>query len=407
MPRHALISGASIAGPALAHQLHARGWRTTVVERAPRLRDEGQNIDVRGSAREVLRRMGLETEALAAGTGEVGLRFVDGAGAVVAEFPAGTGGTDGATAEMEILRGELSRILYEHTRASTDYRFDQQIRELTEHGDHVTATLHDGEQIEADVVVVAEGTRSRTRGLVFGEVGLDELGMFVAHLTIPRTADDDQWWRWYGASGSRSVGLRPDNRGTTRAMLNHLTDVRGLETLDRADQVTILRRTFADAGWQTRRILDALDDAPMYFDAIAQARLTRWNHGRVVLLGDAAWSAGPFGTGTSLALVGAYVLAGELAGADGDATAKTAAALARYEERMRPYVDWAQDVRPSAIRAMNPRSAAGLAVQRTALRAAAPIMSKLGRITGRASRMPSIMTELPHYPAPLRPVAPA
>ena len=325
MSRHALISGASIAGPALAHELTARGWRTTVVERAPRLRDEGQNIDVRGAGREVLRRMDLEDAALAAGTGEVGLRFVDDDGAAVAEFPAGQGDTAGGTAEMEILRGELSRLLYERTSERTDYRFGEQIRELTDHGDGVTARLAGGEEIDADLVVVAEGTHSRTRDLVLPPdepAEVTELGLQVAYLTIPRTADDDRWWRWHSAPGSRSTSLRPDNRGTTRAMLAFLSDVRGLGELDRDAQVTVLRRTYADVGWQAPRVLAALDDAAMYFDAVAQIRLPRWSTGRTVLLGDAAWATGPFGTGTTLALVGAYILAGEL-GQDSD----TAAAL--------------------------------------------------------------------------------
>lgn len=395
MTRHALISGASVAGPALAHQLNARGWRTTVVERAPRLRDEGQNIDVRGTAREVLRRMGLEDAVLDAGTGEVGLRFVDAEGRTVTEVPAGENDTDGATAEMEILRGELSRILYEHTRERTDYRFGEQIRDLADHGDHVTATLDGGDVVDADVVVVAEGTRSRTRAMVLPDVEIDELGLHIAYLTIPRTAQDDRWWRWYSAPGSRSVSLRPDNRGTTRAMLAFLTDVRGLEQLDRDDQITILRRTFADAGWQTGRVLDALDDAPFYFDAVGQLRIPRWSSGRTVLLGDAAWSPGPFGTGTSLALVGAYVLAGELAGRE-----EPGAAADRYEQLMRPFVGQAQNVRPSMIRAMNPRTAAGLAVQRTVLRAAVPVVNTVSRLSGGLVRPPADAIELPDYPVP-------
>ncbi|MBW0102732.1 FAD-dependent monooxygenase [Pseudonocardia sp. KRD291] len=400
--RHALISGASIAGPALAHQLAARGWRTTVVERAPRLRDEGQNIDVRGVAREVMRRMGVEDAVREAGTGEVGLRFVDGDGRVVAAFPAGEDDTGGATAEIEILRGELSRILHERTRGDSDYRFGEQISGLTDHGDHVTATLDGGDEIDADIVVVAEGTRSRTRAMVLPEIRLDELGLYIAYLTIPRTDEDDRWWRWYGAPGSRSLSLRPDNRGTTRAMLSFRSNVRGLEELDRADQVTILRRTFADAGWQTPRVLDALEDAPLYFDAVGQARLSRWSSGRTVLLGDAAWSPGPFGTGTSLALVGAYVLAGELAGGDDHR-----AALARYEELMRPHVDRAQNIRPAAIRAMNPYSATGLTVQRAVLRAAGPVVGALGRLSARRSRPPSEAIDLPDYPLPAGSVTPA
>ena len=84
---HALISGAGIAGPALAHQLAARGWQTTVVERFPERRDEGHNIDVRGAAREVARRMGIDDDIRAANTTEVGMRFVNDDGSTAASFP--------------------------------------------------------------------------------------------------------------------------------------------------------------------------------------------------------------------------------------------------------------------------------------------------------------------------------
>ncbi len=393
MSRHALISGASIAGPALAHALTARGWRTTVVERAPQLRDEGQNIDIRGTGREVARRMGLEDAIRAANTTEVGLRFVDEDGAAIAEFAAGTNDTDGPTAELEILRGEMARIVYERTRDTTDYRFGEQIRDLTDHGDHVTAHLAGGDDLDADLVVVAEGTRSRTRALVVPEAELTELGMYIAYVTIPRVPDDDRWWRWHHALGSRSVSLRPDNRGTTRAMLIFLSDVRGLEELSREAQILILRRTFADVGWQAPRVLAALDDASMYFDGIAQAKLPRWSHGRSVLLGDAAWSAGPFGTGTSLALTGAHILAGEL-----DRHDDPRPALARYEELMRPFVDRAQNVRPAMLRAMNPRSAAGRAVQRVVFGVAAQATDKLGGLFDRLGRPPADAIDLPDYP---------
>ncbi|WP_018331857.1 FAD-dependent monooxygenase [Actinomycetospora chiangmaiensis] len=388
---HALISGASIAGPALAHQLHTLGWRVTVVERAERLRDEGQNVDIRGTGREVVRRMGLEGALLGAGTGELGVRFLDGRGGTVAEFPAGEGDSDGMTAELEILRGELSRILYEATADSTDYRFGEQIADLVDHDDHVTATLASGEEIDADVVVVAEGTRSRTRDLVVPQADLVELGLYIAYLTIPRTADDDRWWRWMHTVGTRGVGLRPDNRGTTRAMLSFLSDVRGVEALDRESQVLLLRRTFADVGWETPRVLAALDDAPMYLDAVAQAKLDRWSSGRRVLLGDAAWSAGPFGTGTSLAFTGSWVLAGELA----DGT-DVPAALRRYEQVMRPFVDRAQDVKPAMLRAMNPRTAAGHALRRGAFKVAAGVMDRFGGLLSRFSPAAAVI-DLPTY----------
>ncbi len=97
--RTVLISGASIAGPALAFWLKRHGFRPVVVERADALRRGGQNIDVRGAARTVARRMGIEDEIRAATTGEKGVRFVDGRGLTKVELPAGTSDSGGLTAE--------------------------------------------------------------------------------------------------------------------------------------------------------------------------------------------------------------------------------------------------------------------------------------------------------------------
>jgi len=379
---HALISGAGIAGPALAHQLAARGWQTTIVERFGQRRDEGHNIDVRGAAREVARRMGILDDIRAANTTEVGMRFINGDGSAAASFPMNDSGGRGPTAELEILRGELSRILIAHTRDSTDYRFDTQITDLTDHGDRVTVALDDGTSIDADVLVIAEGLRSRTRDLVM-PVAVTDLGMYVAYLTIARQESDDRWWNWQHVPGSRGIHMRPDNLGTTRAMLSFLSDVRGLEDLSRADQIGILRRTFADAGGAAPRILARLDDAPMYFDAIGQVRAPRWSKGRVALLGDAAFCPSPVGGGgSSLALIGAYVLAGELCRTDDLPTA-----LARYEQFLRPHVTAAQNVRPAVLRRANPRTPAGIRALHTGARViASPAvragMSMIGRRFG-------------------------
>ncbi|HYJ54976.1 MAG TPA: FAD-dependent monooxygenase [Mycobacterium sp.] len=365
MSRHAVISGAGIAGPALAHQLAARGWQTTVIERFPERRDEGQNIDVRGAAREVVRRMGIEQDLRAANTGEIGMRFLDENGAPAASFPmSAPGEIDGPTAELEILRGELSRILIEHTRDNTDYRFDTQISNLTDHGDHVTVTLNDDTALDADLVVIAEGLRSRTRRFVTS-ADVNDLGMYFGYVTIPRDDADGPWWNWQHVSGSRAVHTRPDNLGTTRAILTFISDVRGLEDLDPADQIAILKRTFADVGGAAPRILAQLDaGAPLYFSAVGQVNTPAWSRGRIALLGDAAFCNATFGGGgTSLALIGAHVLAGEL-----DRTDDLRAALAGYERSMQPFVDATPPVRMSVLRRANPRTRAGIRVLHTGAR---------------------------------------
>lgn len=390
-----LISGASIAGPALAYWLNAQGWHTTIVERFAAFREDGQNIDVRGAGREVARRMGIEDTIRAASTGETGTEFVDSRGTRVAYFAAGESDSGGATAELEILRGQLSRILVDRTQEDTEYVFGNQIVALDEHADGVTVTFAHGQARTFDVVVVAEGLRSRTRSLVFpGTDPVRELGMYIAYLALPRTSDDTDLWRWHSAGRGRSITLRPDNLGTIRASLAFLSDVRGLDEVDRDGVVAILRRTFADVGWVAPRVLDALDDAPLYFDALGQARLPSWSSGRVGLVGDAAYCSSPIsGMSTSLALTGAYVLAGELA------AHPHRTAFARYEAVMRPYVDQAQKLAPGAPRIANPRSRTGVAVMNTVLRiAAGPVGGLVGGLTSKLFTPPADAIDLPTYP---------
>ena len=396
MTHHAVISGAGIAGPALAHELVARGWRATVVERFPQRRFEGQNVDVRGAARDVARRMGIDEELRAANTGEVGMRFIRADGTAAASFPVEQSGeTDGPTAELEILRGELSRILVERTAQHADYRFGTEITAVTDHGDGVTTTLQDGSTIDSDLLVIAEGLRSRGRRFVTtAEVG--DLGMYFAYLTLTRRDTDDQWWNWQHAPGRRAVHLRPDNLGTTRAILTFISDVRGLEALSRTDQIAILRKTFADVGGPAPRILAELDDAPLYFDALGQVRSPRWSTGRVVLLGDAAHCNATFGgTGTSLALIGAHVLAGELSRDDDHL-----AAVARYERYMRPLADKAGQVSIDVLRRANPRTQRGIDLLHAGARlTASPLGRTATRLLGRRMTTAADGVRLPDYPA--------
>jgi 2-polyprenyl-6-methoxyphenol hydroxylase-like FAD-dependent oxidoreductase len=163
--------------------------------------------------------------------------------------------------------------------------------------------------------------------------------------------------------------LRLDNVGTTRATLSFLSAPQGDEELDRARQLEVLQRTFADAGWQSRRILDgfAADSSELYMQRTAQVHASSWSQGRVVLVGDAAYCASPIsGMRTSLALTGAYVLAGELA-----TRADYRSALASYEALLRPYVTQAQKLPPGAPRIANPMSHLGVRTLHAFLRLAA------------------------------------
>jgi 2-polyprenyl-6-methoxyphenol hydroxylase-like FAD-dependent oxidoreductase len=220
--RRILVTGGSIAGNAVSWWLGRHGFDVTVVERAPAFRDGGQNVDVRGVGREVLRRMGLEKAALDAGTGEEGTAWVDGCGRIVAKAIAKPG-TDGPTAEMEILRGDLARLLCESAKQNVAFRFGDRVTALADRDGAVNVTFEKGAAETFDAVIVAEGVGSSTRELVFpGENDPRWMDMTCSYFTIPRTDTDDRMWLWYNATERRSVSLRPDNHGTTRAMLTML-----------------------------------------------------------------------------------------------------------------------------------------------------------------------------------------
>ncbi len=396
-----LISGASVAGPHLALWLNRYGFDTVLVERAPEFRDGGQNIDVRGTAREALRRGGLEKAVLDATTGERGTRFLAEDGSTLAEFPVTGSETSGATAEAEVLRGDLARLLLDAVEGRTETVFGDRITALRDDGDGVGVEFEHGPGRRFDAVVAADGIRSTTRSLAFGdEARIRPLGLEMTYLTIPRTASDDDWWRWCTLRGG-SANLRPDRHGTTRALISETVDRgdehpaserRGADLRSPEEQRAHLRERFGDAGWETSRILAALDDAPdLYFESIGQVRAPRWSAGRVALTGDAAWCASPVsGVGTSLALVGSYVLAGELAAHDDPREA-----FAAYEQRMRPSVEKGQDLPPGTPQLANPTSRLGLAALHAGLRAAGTGPGRA--LAGRLLTPPADQFELPDY----------
>src|SRR3954464_15402425 len=341
-----LISGASIAGPALAHWLSRRGAEVTVVERSPGLRPGGQAVDARGVAKEVIARMGLDAPVRAARTDTAGAYTVDADGNVLETYRAEDHGGDGYIAEIEILRGDLSRVLYDDTRDGVEYVFGDRIAELTQDADGVDVVFAGGGRRRFDLVVGADGLHSALRAMVFGphERYVRHLGRMMAFYTVPNEFGLERWLIDYQESATgRSAGLRPIPDPTrAMAMFSFLAPDLDIDYRDVAAQKRLLREQMDGLGWLAPRILAHLDDTPdFYLDQVAQVVMDRWSSGRVGLFGDAAFSSSPMsGGGTGLALVGAYLLAGELAAAGWD----PAAGFAAYEQRMRPYVEANQEI---------------------------------------------------------------
>jgi 2-polyprenyl-6-methoxyphenol hydroxylase-like FAD-dependent oxidoreductase len=370
--KRVLVTGGSIAANTLAWWLVEAGFTVTVIEKATEFRKGGQSIDVRGIARTVIERMGIAEQVDRNGTGETGWTYVDENGELVAAFRLEDVGGEGPTAKFEILRGDLAHIMYEHVRDRVDYRFGDSIAAIDNGADAVHVRLESGKEEDYDLVLVAEGVGSTTRELLFeGENDPRWMDMTLGFFTIPKEESDGTEARWYNAPGGRCIFLRPDSHGTTRAVLTLQQEARKAENKSDEEAKAWLQQTFADAGWEAPRVLAGLEQADdLYFQVLRQVKMERWSDGRVALTGDAAWCATPVsGIGTTLSIVGAYVLAGELAKTD-----DYGQAFQNYERIMRPFVDEGQSVGKFNQLWTYPHSKFGITLQHAALN----VLSKPG-----------------------------
>ncbi|MBP0460590.1 FAD-dependent monooxygenase [Streptomyces montanisoli] len=395
-----LISGAGVAGPALAYWLNAAGFSVTVVERAPALRTGGQTVDLRGAGREVVARMGLMDRARSLVVEQRGYAIVDARGRMSAAMPADSFGGEGIISEIEILRGDLGRLLYDASEPgrATGYLFDDTITGLDEDADGVTVTFEKAAARRFALVVGADGAHSTLRRLAFGpeERYFSPLNLYTSWFgAVDQSVALDGWYLAHNAPGGRVASARPGHGpGELKVSLSFRSGPLPVRRGDTATQRALLKERFAGLGWEVPRLLRALDATDEFtLDHIGQVRMDAWTRGRAALIGDAGYCPTPLtGLGTSLSLIGAYVLAGELASARGDHRA----AFAAYERTMRPYVRQAQELPPGGVGGYAPNSRAGIALRNLSMRSMNrwPVRPLLAKQFAKAGDI-----ALPDYPA--------
>ena len=350
-----LVVGAGASGSILAFWLAKYDFQVTVIERSRAEQKAGQGIEIEEPALSVVKKMGILDTLKARKTGEMGSDIVDESSRLYARFDVGS---PSPTGELEIMRGDLTEILYKAADESNNvtYHFETTIQSLRQSADKVYVDLrnsHDKstKSEEFDFVVGADGVNSKTRRLIMGaDDELDcrkKVGAFIAWFSIPKQDQDWPNSRVCSFSNRRVVWIRPIGKDseTVSVYLIHLAkDVPAIRAANKAHDRQKQKEGFAELygglGWEVPRVLEEMMKAENFYgEELEQIKLPKWSSGRVALLGDSAWAPTPFtGQGNQLAIIGGWVLAQEMA------KTRTPAAFENYETRLRKYVEECQEI---------------------------------------------------------------
>lgn len=336
-----LISGAGIAGLATAYWLAKYGFIVTVVERADTIREGGYPVDIEGSAIEVTKRMGIETTLRTSHISTDKITFKTPEGQTEATLPLEwiqASGEDGESVELP--RGTLANILFEETRKQNiHFLFANSIRTMKANSEDVDVTFQNGKEEVFHYVIGADGIHSNTRDLSLGreEEYIRYLGYNFYGSTIPNHLQLSKEALIQSAPGRSAIFYEIGDGFSVHVLLatkseKALSAEKGTRSLY---QEQFLEK-FPEKDWKIPNLKEDLQESTEgYYDMVAQVHLPVWSKNRIAFVGDAAFAPSFLsGQGTSLALIGAYVLAGELA-TKNDFTA----AFSEYETKLRPFVE--------------------------------------------------------------------
>ncbi|SPM29181.1 FAD-binding domain [Mycobacterium terramassiliense] len=363
------IVGAGIAGPTLGYWLWRYGHEPTLIEKAPRLRTGGYVVDFWGGGYTVAERMGLTSQLHAAGYAVQELRLVDRDSRKVGGFSAELFRRNLDGRFVTIPRSDLAAMIHRSIDDHVETLFGESVSAITQDDAGVRVTFERAQSRPFDLVVGADGIHSPVRGLVFGPESTFEadLGYRVAAFEAEGYRPRDECvYLAYTTPGRMLARFAMRGEKTLFLFVFTADHLSGPDPQDLSEVRTTLKEVFGDAGWECPEILRALDGAPeVYFDRVSQIVMDRWSQGRVALVGDAAAAVSLLaGEGTGLAMVQAYVLAGELSRAGADHPE----AFRRYERRLRPIVEARQRSARAFASMFAPKTALGLWTRNTASR---------------------------------------
>jgi 2-polyprenyl-6-methoxyphenol hydroxylase-like FAD-dependent oxidoreductase len=374
-----LISGAGIAGPTLAYWLSVYGLQSTLIERAPQLRTGGYAIDFWGLGFDIAERMGILSDLKRDGYNIKELRIVNAKGQRIGGFNVDIFRQAARGRYVTIPRADLARDLYRKVEKRCETIFGDSITGIQQDPDGVNVTFERAPSRRFDMVIGADGLHSVVRELIFGSENQFEkfLGYSVAAFEVSgyRPRDEDIYINY--STPGKQVG-RLSLRNDRTLFLFVFADERGdvIDSDDIESQREELRTRFGNLGWECPQILAAMESCQeLYFDRVSQIRMDPWSKGRVGLVGDAAFCPSLLaGQGSALAMIAAYVVAGELSRTPNAPDQ----AFTRYEQRLRPFMLSKQQAAENFANSFTPKTQWGLFLRNQITKAfAIPFVAKL------------------------------
>jgi 2-polyprenyl-6-methoxyphenol hydroxylase-like FAD-dependent oxidoreductase len=355
-----LISGAGIAGTTLAFWLKTFGFNPTIVESAPKLREGGHAIDFMGAGYDVAEKMGLIPALEQADFHISDIAFVDKDNTIKGSMNYQKIKRSLNNRAFSFLRSDLAKAIYNCLSKDTEILFGDTIQKIEQVEENVIVTFRSGVTRPFDLLVGADGLHSTVRNLAFGDESQFEkyYGYYTSSFTVDKFSDKSKAFAMFNVPYKQVAVYSTGEEKAATFFIFASPHKLEYDHHDIEKQKQILKNEFMNIGWKCPELLSRIDAAPdFYFDSVSQIIMEHWSKGRISLVGDAGYCPSLLsGKGSTLAMVGAYILAGELKRSKGDY--KTA--FAEYENIFKPFITKKQKSAQSFAKSFVPKSNVGI-----------------------------------------------